>query len=275
MQYFNALIIDDIAFSIDMVRLDFTFNANDTTTIERFGNWLLLRHLFNKYTSFRMFNYRDLFVSPCGLKLAIGFNGATNAEKAKGFIEFNPNKQIDLFKTIKPELNKFARNYNIKNYDIAIDIKEHRNNFFILKTQKHYRYYEQYIESIKTHSITEYLGKRNSNGFFKLYNKSVESKLDYDLTRAEITLTDLSYANYVKNMPEVLFVKDINFYTSFSPAIQGLLRLSIEYNDFTQLNYLDYRTREKIKGLMKYKKIDINVETFNHIIYNLKYLKNM
>ncbi len=266
LEYKNAEIKNGITYSIDMLRLDFILRSNKIKEIESFGSWLIYSLFFEKYTSFRFYNYRDLFVSECGLKIGLGFNGSKNNEKLKGFIEFNPNKQHDLFLKVKKKLNELVQNgYGLKNYDIAIDIPENRNNFFILKNKKHYRYYEKYVESVNTHSITEYLGKRNTNGFFKLYNKSIESKLDYDLTRAEITLTEPHYANFVKNMPEILYFKDENF-NSFVPTIQGLLRLSIEYNDFTNLNLLDYRTRQKIKNQLEYNKIDLTPEIFNKLI---------
>ncbi len=269
MQYKNEIIKNGIIYSVDMLRLDFTLRTDKIKEIETFGSWLIYSLFFEKYTSYRFYNFRDLFVSECGLKIGLGFNGSKNKEKLKGFIEFNPNKQHDLFLKVKKKLHSLVQNgFGLKSYDIAIDIPEHRNNFFILKTQKHYRYYEKYIESVKTHSITEYLGKRNTNGFFKLYNKNVESKLDYDLTRAEITLTEPYYANFVKNMPDVLYVNNENF-NNFIPAIQGLLRLSIEYNDFTNLNMLDYSTRQKIKKQLKYNKIDLTPEIFNSLIVKI------
>lgn len=262
--YTNEIIDKNITYSVDMVRFDFTLRADKQKEIEAFASMLGYLHWFERYLSFRLYNFRELFVSPCGVKIGLGFNGAKEQEKLKGFIEFNPNKQYELFTKIKPKLNEIAKNYSLKSWDLAIDIPKERNAFFILKTQKHYRFYEKYIESVKTHSITEYLGKRNSNGFFKLYNKSVESGLNYDLTRAELTLDNLDYINFTKQMPDVLYLRDeVDF--NFIPAIKGLLRLSIEYNDFTNINFLDYSTRQKIKNQLKYNSLNVSKSIFQKL----------
>lgn len=52
---------------------------------------------------------------------------------------------------------------------------------------------------------TEYLGKRSNVGFVKLYNKSIESKLDYDLSRLEITC-EPNVHDFFQYVPNVYYI---------------------------------------------------------------------
>ena len=102
----------------------------------------------------------------------------------RGFIEFNPNKVLNYpqfqsdFEIIKAHM-RFAK---IERYDLAIDMPFIRNKIAMIKDNRIY-------ECIRKSALdfTETLGKRNRVGRVKLYNKQIESDLDYPLTRLEIT----------------------------------------------------------------------------------------
>lgn len=128
-----------------------------------------------------------------------------NRDDCKVKIELNPNKVFikrcpflsDLFNLLKVG----AIDSNLKYYDIAFDLPFERGEFFLLKDQ---RKYSCVVNSVS--DCTEYLGNRQNHGFVKLYNKTLESKLDYELTRLELSLSDFDVDSVVRVLPSVFHI---------------------------------------------------------------------
>ena len=102
-------------------------------------------------------------------------------------LEFNPNKVSDneVFKIIHKLLIKYCRKSlnHIARFDLAIDIPVDRSRCFLVKDRR------LYIERKHGVEYTQYLGSKSASvGRVKLYNKTAEAKLDYPLTRLELTL---------------------------------------------------------------------------------------
>lgn len=174
-----------------------------------------------------------------------------------GYIEFNPNKlmRFNQFQSFFETFMQLCMHLTLVRYDCAIDIPLPRNKVKLVRSSKcSYEY--QYHENVKdglllNSSVTEYQGSRNKNKFTKLYDKTKESSLDYDLTRIEFTFNrdELEF----KNLPK-FYVYDENVikhsldFTSLSNTqlvLVDLLRNSEDINYY--LKSLDYRLRKKIE----------------------------
>lgn len=147
-------------------------------------------------------------IGDCSIRLGIGwieFSGKTHMQR--GFVQFNPNKargrrEIEL---LLRKVGRFARDVELKRYDIAIDIPVQRE---LVRFRKDNRGYE-YIDH--GNGLTEYLGTRNKPGRVKLYDKTREAKLDKPWTRLELT-ADASWDadRIVFEFPNVYAWRDSN-----------------------------------------------------------------
>lgn len=202
--YYHEIVKDDITYSIDMVRLRLDFNALEY--IQQFGDWLSSSvhiHIEQYPLSSKAFSYRYLFRIKCSndssFVCGLGFNGTDRSSGWIGFLEFNPNKVVDT-----PEFQEFFKILGVHcpwaelvRYDIAIDVPVARSFCSLSKDKRKYTVVQNSAED-----TTEYLGTHNKSGFCKLYNKKLESDLDHDLTRFEITVNaDLSYSEVIDLFP--------------------------------------------------------------------------
>lgn len=207
--------------------------------VSTYGDGIDVKH----WVSLKEFTYRDMFnviLTDCSFVFAVGFNGNAD-DKYKGFIEFNPNKCMHnkLFRRILDELFSITFSRQVSRYDIAVDIPLPK---YLVKLEKDGRSY-QYIKGKRSES--EYLGVRNKSGFVKLYDKTAESDLNYDLTRIEIT-ADLGTVKFpcvkIKRLQQNLLLDDLS---STERVLVQLLELAD--NKDVYLNQLNYRKRKKIK----------------------------
>ena len=196
--------------------------------------------------------------SKCSFAIGVGLNSLSE-NKDKGFIEFNPNKcyQLNQFVIFLNQFIEYCSSFDLVRYDCAIDIPLKRNQVKMIRNLR--SNYEYLIEpdkenskegQILNNSVTEYQGRRNHNKFTKLYDKTAESHLDYDLTRIEFTFErkEISFENLPK-----FFVYDNNIINDFDyqkltsneMVIVDLLRNSPDINYY--LKNLSYRFRKKIE----------------------------
>lgn len=210
--------------------------------VATYGDSIEVKH----WVSLKEFAYRDMFnvaLNDCSFAFAVGINGKTE-DRYKGFIEFNPNKCMHnkQFKEILDKLFAVTFSRQVSRYDIAIDIPLPK---YLVTLDKDGRNY-QYIKGKRSES--EYLGVRNKAGFVKLYDKTAESNLSYDLTRLEIT-TDGKNINLpcvkIKRLQRNLLLDDLS---STERVLVQLLDL-VDNKDM-YLNQLNYRKRKKIEGCL-------------------------
>lgn len=238
LNYFKQIKNEEYVFSIDMVRVKFKIKAPDL--VEKvmadirdrsiYGNptayefeyierkkWFMFRHNFN----IRLDEGKSFY-------LAFSMNCDDKAKLCEGVIEFNPNKLFGVkdvcFKRKYSDeegitdinicfqgdvMNYFLRYLIVNNskwvklvrYDLAIDIPCRREQVCLIKDN---RTYSLYAPSQNPNTHTEYLGKHQKSGFVKVYNKTIESDLDEDVTRLEITSEHLDYKKFMSQFPKVL-----------------------------------------------------------------------
>ena len=180
--------------------------------------------------------------------LGIGrYGAAPNEYWVECKVEFNPAKvdKSKQFTALYDRLLANAKYVEFKRFDVAIDYPEEREKFFLLKDQR--------VCNDKCYSLsnrTTYLGVRSSHGQIKLYNKQLESKLDYPLTRLEMTLdyAKASWSEFRRMWPKV--------YCVMGPPpddLQGVDRVLvmavIEHPDY--IMHLPYKKHKKIEQLIE------------------------
>lgn len=165
-------------------------------------------------------------------------------------VEFNPNRVADseVFRTVLRFIVENTREVyrSVRRFDLAVDIPIERGNCFLVKDRR------LYIERRHGQELTQYLGAKSSTvGRVKLYNKQVESGLDYPLTRLELTIDPATPYDKV-NFPEVYFLDTLDLCTDEIKAtdtekfiVNALLQ------GFGSLNDLGRKTRAKVKALLQ------------------------
>lgn len=281
LSYFETLKDDyNIIYSLDMIRLNFEFlnSINDDSFSDLIIKYETLhlvevKRFYSKsglgYKYLYNFNFNEDNNS-CSFAIGIGLN-CLSENNNRGFIEFNPNKcyQISYFKTFLNDLVNLCYEFKLIRYDVALDIPLSRNKIKMVKNSRcnyEYIYSEDHNITdgqILNRSITEYQGRRNKNKFCKLYDKTRESKLNYDLTRIEFTFDrdEIEFSNLPKFILYDIHLNphvDMTLYNSKDLVIADLLRSTDDLNFY--LNRLNYRYKMKIMPLLSdYDlKIDIN-----------------
>lgn len=75
-----------------------------------------------------------------------------------------------------------SKSYEVTEFDIAVDLPFSRDSVIVCKDK---RKYACVVNSLN--DCTEYLGSRHCAGFCKVYNKQIESGLEFACTRFEMT----------------------------------------------------------------------------------------
>ena len=100
---------------------------------------------------------------------------------------------------------------------------------------------------------TYYMGRTNNRA--KIYNKKIESNLDYDLTRVEITskidlnIKDIYFYTYDVKLPD-LYLNNY-LYTFKDYEDKTLLAILYAVQSGFSLNDLSRRYKDKVKGLLE------------------------
>ena len=247
-----------------MVRLNLELYKDD---IQGFVSWLNSKDTYGDgvdvkhWVSIREFTYRDMFsvtLSDCSFVFALGFNGCTE-DRYKGFVEFNPNKCMgnSQFSEILGYLFSITSYRQVVRFDLAIDIPVPKYLVRMHKDQRNYKYIKG------KQSESEYLGMRNKPGYVKLYDKTAESNLDYDLTRLEITC-ELGKINiptvYVMPLQERLEFGKIS---STDKVLIGLLK-EVD-NPTIFLQGLKYEKRKKIEPYLFEDTVQLDKKAYHEI----------
>lgn len=269
--YYKIVDINNYIYSIDMVRINFELFEKKYNIVD-FCN-LIERYSYKDGVEVKRFisksglNYHYMynltfFENDKKCSFAIGLGLLSKKENMdKGFIEFNPNKCnfIKIFRCFYLDFKKMCYSFNVKRYDLAIDIPGKRDLFKMVTSSK--CMYQAYVEGKSYNSsMTEYQGRRNHNKFTKLYDKTKESKLSFDLTRLEFTF-DINEVKF-ENLPQILFLDSIDLLKKEEIFLQLLIN-SEDINFY--LKKLDYRKRKRIKEDLKSYFIKINYSYLHKI----------
>lgn len=234
----------DFILSVDMIRFKFELRRDCLDLFLSHFNDIDRSDIFNYRPNFTDLKYRYLFKltgkdSSC--IVGFSFNGYKKDDKFLGFIEFNPNKILEEVLNDVFFIKNCSLDFSISRCDIAFDFPFNRS--YVKLVRNNNAVYKLDYKSIC--NFTEYLGSRNTNNFLKIYNKTLESDLEYDCTRIEITL---DYPFDKINLPLVYFYDCFLCDTSLNDTDFVLLDLLLKSdNPSFYLNKLGRVKREKYK----------------------------
>lgn len=257
LKYYQPQFDGNIVYSVDMLRLSFHVSYVLTDILLKYINSHYLDWDYEYFHSFKIGTYRHLFsfsysTEECTngkFTIGIGLNRSCSQGGADCFIEFNPNKNdMDYIYKVLEFLSAFTKRidgqyFELMRYDLAVDVPCKRSEVLLVKNGK--RVYTRTISD----SVTEYIGKRNTNGFTKVYDKTIESNLDYDLTRIEVTCDSLQEFAF----PEVYVVHDdVVDVTELNDTDVVIVSMLRQFEHDEQLSYLKKMGRRKKDKLSKY-----------------------
>lgn len=203
------------------------------------------------WTSFRIGTYREQFSIKMPNNTSFWIGAALNLAKTswgKVHIEFNPNKAADseVFQEVFGFLKSHTRPMHriVRRFDLAIDLPIERMSVFLVKDAR------AYFERRHGRELTQYLGPRSAHGRVKLYNKQLESKLSYPLTRLEMTLDPA--VEYGKiNFPTVYYLDNFQMRIDEIQATDTeRFILNAILQGYGTTKQLGRKTREKVERLM-------------------------
>lgn len=158
-------------------------------------------------------------------------------------LELNPNKCMpcDFVSALFRLLKTYSKFVEVGEYDVAVDLPVSRDSLFLIKDKRKY-------QSIINSSVdkTEYLGSRHEHGFCKLYNKQKESKLNFPLTRFEITCTRLKASAVVDSLPTIYIQREQLVLTGLKLTDTDKFILNTLISDPSRISELGRRVRQKM-----------------------------
>lgn len=188
-KYFDAYVSGSgCVCSLDMVRLRLHFLGAESGQEWSSRACTFVHGDYSSYTSkVRPGGWHVLHVFDFGESSAtvgVGFmDRGCKPDYSRGFLEFNPNKlahDVGLG-ALLDFLRPYVTSCDLLRYDLAVDVPVSRNAVRLAKDRRKYR-------CDISDSMTEYLGRRDSGGYVKLYDKAAESGLDgVELSRVELT----------------------------------------------------------------------------------------
>lgn len=239
-------------YSCDMIRINFTYWEDvDEKKMQKYFNNINRADAEALPIMTAPLKYRYMYKiqhDTSNMVVGFHFNAMQKDGKHKGYVEFNPNKCMD--KRCLDDLTflqGLSKSFSVCRWDLAVDLPVKRNDCVLLKDARMYQ-----LVMHSDEDKTEYLGQRSQVGYMKLYNKTIESSLDYDLTRLEITMGTLDNIeeqlnSYVPRLYLKPRIEDVDFgkMNDTTRLLIGFLRESDRKLEY--LHQLNYRAREKIK----------------------------
>ena len=284
--YFNGLNVLDknnYSYCVDMLRLRCSVTVD---IFERYvaSKLFIYKDKIETWDSTRIcdfyhnYNYSDEdcsfwfgFISNKEKSLSSGSSLQNENKQFNLTVEFNPNKVRD--NKLLLHILKCSTNWYIKSVDFAVDIRTNILNVVGFdKSQKN---------CLMTYDCggddkTFYIGKGNNR--VKVYNKTNECNLLYDLTRIEITryfcdsdnLKIIKHWKYCGYFPE-LFLKDYQISLDDLQGDKTLMGLVYAVNSGLPLHDLSRIYKNKVKEFLQKKKpIKIDFDCFGVTL--VKYL---
>lgn len=284
--YYYSDSIDDVTYSIDMLRLKTFISYSTFSEIEFRFNTCWKDYIKKFYTTGRMKEFFYNYVVEDEKENSFYFGFLHNSEKRIDnenskynlTIEFNPNKLKD--NKIIEYILSLSGEWYIKSYDIAMDLKVNILDLIVDKSGK------RKIQMLSNgyDDITYRIGSGDCK--VKLYNKKKESNLQIcgDLTRIEVSRTLEDYPiqkialfKYDGFFPKIFLNEYVMSLSDYND--KTLLALSYAVQHGFPLNDLSRVYKEKIKKMFKggYEiKFHSNVveDVFKQVVYSYFY-KNL
>lgn len=277
--YFHQIEDDNKTISIDMITIKADIKHGYMSYItdylddrsQMYGTKPKVVTAPNRYHWFYQFCYDlDGLKFRCNSRYEIGQNNMNGTISERVKIIFNPNKVFsDYNRENKKAKSDFAtifqylENIRVDNFDLAIDFKCTRDCITTIPNNK--RVYTRKNGTtticnsdgeciVNADDYTQYVGKHQTHGFLKIYNKTIESKLPFDCTRVEYTIFIDELKNKDYRWSPVL-IRDMNNQECIPEDISSSLLLIADmmkqFQDPTKyFTRLTYYQQQKIKPIV-------------------------
>lgn len=277
LQYHNLITAKSgLTLSVDNIVLDLYISAPAArTALMKLLDALPMRYAVEvtHWDSFRVGAFREQFTIAHQDGTSFWLGAALNGKKTEWGrvrLDFNPNKvaQHTAFQTLLLFLVKNTRPMHriIKRFDLAIDIPVDRFDCFLVKDSR------AYSERRHGQEWTQYLGAKSSTvGRVKLYNKTVEARLNYPLTRLELTLDPaVGYDEMAFPTVYAAFTAQIST-DEFEATDTERFILGALLNGYGSLNMLGRKTRTKMERLLELyvQRVEISKSEYDAILSQL------
>ncbi len=214
LKYFDCYkSLNNVIYSIDMLRFKFYCSPQKMYLLRGFISDIADCDVYQSAKSFaynvllKVHIHNSVYTFAVGL----GFKGLKSSEKTSCFIEFNPNRvgKCKELTMVLEYMHYLHINLTLSVYDIAIDLPISKKYVSIVKDK---RVYKKFVYDCSGVNCTEYLGSTSDYGRVKLYNKAIESDLDYDLTRLELSTNSCDYLVVSKQLPQIMVCGNLNLF---------------------------------------------------------------
>lgn len=283
MEYHNKIITNEgFTLSIDKVVIDYYLsNLGARNNLINTLDTLPIRYAVNvtHWSSLRIGAFRENYTVEFQNGNSFWIGAGLNTSKplwGRTRLEFNPNKCAAhaAFLSLLEYVNVHSRRMHtaIKRYDLAIDLPAERVNVHLLKDN---RVYSEFRRSQS--DCTQYLGAKSSAvGRVKLYNKQIEAKLSFPLTRLELTLDpatpfrDVPWPKAYYIATRQIGMEEIKVTDTERFVLGALLE------GYGALTDLGRRTRAKMESLLsRYVRwVSISPDNYNLILAHLQSFLN-
>lgn len=226
-------------YSLDMIRMAVKLRPEEFQVIMDYQTRI---PGLSFYMSNRAKDYHyNITVKTTDYSYWMGYKHNSSHDNKDFVIEYNPNKVINdnLVNYILSEyFNKYTKvdvrySPRICSVDIAVDIDINILNCLVFKqTRGRYMFYSG--DTGRADDYTIYIGK--GDGRVKVYNKALESGLDYDLTRYEVSLKIDKALQHINTIKVDVSTKPILKIIDMKLGIDAETRATL--NGFLQEPYL-------------------------------------
>lgn len=255
---YNLVTNNNINYTIDMLRLKTSLTYKEFLKLEEHLHTFFYKIIKSEYKSSSISEFKNNFVIEVKEGESYWFGFQHNSElinnpeglnsKFNFTIEFNPNK-CSIKGFLKHILN-LSTDWIIKSIDMAMDLKINILDLCGLDKgrKKDFRMFTQGQDN-----RTYYMGRTNNR--IKIYNKKIESNLDYDLTRVEITskldlnIKDLFFYKYDILLPDLYLNNYLYSFADYKD--RTLLAVLYAVQSGFNINDLSRDYKKRIKSLLE------------------------
>lgn len=240
-----------------------------------------LKLVFIHFESGKMgaYHYQFQFQLPddVGFFVGIGMNTPNGISPFIG-LDFNPNKTMHYgdFVRVLNRVLSCCQSMDVIRFDLAVDLPVVRENVFMLKDRRKLSDPNDNVSMDIRNSWanhTSYLGRRSHVGYVKLYNKQLERKLNYPMTRLELTIPPLAMFPE-QYLPEVRYFDDLQMIFDelrMTGTDRVLLMACLDNPDLLSMMNKNGKRKKIACILNEYThKVEVNLNIYSDIISQVK-----
>lgn len=296
LRYYQSLAFNDCVYSIDKLIVTGKFKYNSFDSFQASLSALLIHETVverapfelgvcrdNYYTSRKKLSFThnfkfELMSSRWGggetASFWLGTHFQTYEKTVDNWkLEINPNKCMPcpFVSALFNLLVDCSKSYEVTEFDVAVDLPVSRDSVIVCKDK---RKYACVVNSLN--DCTEYLGSRHCAGFCKVYNKQIESGLEFACTRFEMTFDRFDTVAFLDCVPVVYIFRQQMSVVSGRLNDTDKFILKTLIAEPRRIGELSYHYRKKMSDLLScaVDKLVLDKKTISSLMCSLSNLSN-